>query len=517
MLEKGIGMGLRNPGVYADESLLMYHATEHVQSAGGDGYVKASSPFGRLGDHWHTTTFRWLSVYAPIFVMSIMVLIGFIECSVTRSMQSAADSGIRWQLRYFDSIPDAEIATLIDRRLERERKQTNYYALFAPDGSRLAGDIVSMLPGLTLDMPDEGHRLSNGVTRTLRQNSSLTVVRVMGERRADGRLLVVARSLRDVMRIRDELTRALIVGGAVCLLANLMAGVLLSWRQMARIADMRRVTSLISGGDLNQRLDILGRDELDMLAQLVNRMLEEIGRLVRDIKGTCDGIAHDLHTPLIRLRLQLGHLAEHAAQRDDHAASDLIDKVRIEADSVLERFNAMLRISEIGTMQRRSGFGMVAAEMLIEELCGLYQPLADEKFISLSRRVEAVGPLHGDRGLLFEAVSNLLNNAIKFAPVGGEVSVTLAHTPAGATISIEDNGPGIPLDERDAVLKQFYRAQHTSHIPGTGLGLAIVASVVRLHDFELRIGSRMDDKQEAGTVMTIECWPHWKGRSSPRQ
>jgi signal transduction histidine kinase len=506
MLKKAFGVKLRHPDEFDDRA-----------SFGGDGAPNGRTPDrrgqtaqfpGRLGSQWHTSTFRWLAVFAPIFVISLMVLIAFIEFSVTRAMQSAADSGIRWQLRYFDSTPDEEIGALIERRLEREHRHTNYYGLFDTNGKRVAGDIVEMPVGLTLDSPNVGHSDTNGVTLTLMGNPSLPVVRVMGERRADGTRLVIARSLNDVTRVRDELKRALIAGGAVCLLANLAAGLLLSLRQMRRVAEMRRTTGRIANGDLNQRLALRGRDELDMLAHLVNRMLDEIERLIREIKGTCDGIAHDLRTPLVRLRLQLGYLAEHANGQHDGAAAELIERVRLEADSVLERFNAMLRISEIGTMQRRSGFGVVAPETLIDELVGLYQPLAEEKSIRLAWQVEAVDPLHGDRGLLFEALSNLLHNAIKFAPPGGDVCVTMRRSEAGPVVSIEDNGPGIPADEREAVFGQFYRAKHTKHVPGTGLGLAIVAAIVRLHDFELRISGRVQGEREAGTVITVECWPH---------
>lgn len=506
MLKKAFRVKLRHPDEFDDRASFGRDRTPR----GNDTHRRTEPgqlPKG-LGSQWHTSTFRWLAVFAPIFVISLMVLIVFIEFSVTRAMQSAADSGLRWQLRYFDSTPDGEIGALIERRLEREHRHANYYGLFDTNGKRLAGDIVEMPMGLALDSPDVGHSDTTGVTLTLLGNPSLPVVRVMGERRANGRRLVIARSLNDVTRVRNELTRALIVGGAVCLLANLAAGLLLSLRQMRRVAEMRRTTSLIASGDLNQRLAVRGRDELDMLAHLVNRMLDEIERLIREIKGTCDGIAHDLRTPLVRLRLQLGYLAEHANGRHDGVASELIEKVRSEADSVLERFNAMLRISEIGTMQRRSGFGVVVPEMLIDELVGLYQPLAEEKSISLTWRIETVDPLHGDRGLLFEALSNLLHNAIKFAPPGGDVCIAMQRSAAGPVVSIEDNGPGIPVDERDAVFGQFYRAKHTKHVPGTGLGLAIVAAIVRLHDFELRIGGRLQGEREAGTVITVECWPH---------
>lgn len=455
------------------------------------------------GQRWHTTTFRWLSAYAAIFTLCFMALLGFLEYSVGAAMEREADSGIRWQMRYFDSKSDDQLAPLIGRRLERENRHTNYYGLFTSDGQRIAGDITAIPAGLKFERAGESHSASTGRTLLLQENDSMPSVRVMGEIRDNGVQLVIGRSLADVRHVREELTKALIAGGVLCLAISLGTGLLLSLRQMRRVADMRRVTTRIANGDLGQRLPIGGRDELDMLCHLVNHMLDEVERLMNEVKGACDGIAHDLRTPLVRLRLQLANLAERVRAGGDDSTNSLIAGARSEVDSIIERFGAMLRISEIGALQRRSGFDSVALPILVEELCDLYQPLAEEKSLNLRTSTEHVEPIHADRALLFEAFSNLLDNAIKFAPVGGEVSVDLRAGRSGAQLVIADNGPGIPVGERNAVLNRFYRVEQTRHVPGTGLGLGIVSAIVRLHDFELRIGG-----EERGTIITIDCWSH---------
>jgi signal transduction histidine kinase len=455
------------------------------------------------GQRWHTTTFRWLSAYAAIFSLCFMALLGFLEYSVGAAMEREADSGIRWQMRYFDSKSDDQVAPVIGRRLERENRHSNYYGLFAPDGHRLAGDIVAMPPGLKLDQAGESHSASTGRTLVLAENPSTPTLRVMGETRDNGVRLVIGRSLADVRRVREELTKALIGGGVLCLVLSLATGLLLSLHQMRRVTAMRRVTTRIANGDLGQRLPTGGRDELDMLCHLVNHMLDEVERLMNEVKGACDGIAHDLRTPLVRMRLQLANLAERVRMGGDEPANALLANARAEADSILERFGAMLRISEIGALQRRSGFDEVSLQTLVDELCDLYQPLAEEKAIILESRIEAVEPVHADRALLFEAFSNLLDNAIKFAPHGGAVSVELHAGRAGPQLVIADNGPGIPVGERNAVLNRFYRVEQTRHVPGTGLGLGIVSAIIRLHGFELHIGG-----EDRGTTITIDCWPH---------
>jgi signal transduction histidine kinase len=287
----------------------------------------------------------------------------------------------------------------------------------------------------------------------------------------------------------------------VCLLAGVAGGLALSVRQMRRLKAIRRVTQRIAQGDLAQRLPMGGRDEVDMLAHLVNHMLAEVERLMNEVKGACDGIAHDLRTPLAHVRTLLAHAAERTETLDDAALSQLVERARIETDALLDRFRAMLRISEIGTLQRRGGFGEMQLETLVEEVGELYEPLAESRSIQLSVHVQPVDAIHGDRALLFEALSNLVDNAIKFTPEGGVVRMELRQTSAGPQVEIVDNGPGIAADERDAVLQRFYRGESTRHLSGSGLGLSIVSAVMRVHDFTMKIGNA-----QPGTRISIECW-----------
>ena len=282
-----------------------------------------------------------------------------------------------------------------------------------------------------------------------------------------------------------------------------LAGALgLSMRQMRRVAQIRRVTQRISQGYLAERLPVGGRDELDMLAHLVNRMLEEVERLMNEVKGACDGIAHDLRTPLTHVCALLERIEEHAGRSDDERLATLVMQARAETDALHERFRAMLRISEIGSMNRQGGFGEVGLEGLVREVGALYEPLADDGSTTLSVEVTPVEPIRGDRALLFEMLTNIVNNAIKFTPSGGAIRILLMSTPGGARIEVVDDGPGIPEDERHAVLQPFYRAKNASRFVGSGLGLSIVSAVLRVHDFSMRITDA-----EPGTRVTIDCWP----------
>jgi len=463
----------------------------------------------QLGRGWHTTTFKWLSVYGVIFALSVMILIGFIGWSVTADMERDNDSLLRWQLIYFGSVPDKDLSLAIHQRLEQERMHVSYFGLFAPDGSRIAGDILALPTNMPVD--STGHTLHRTLTVAMR--TPTPVVRAMAVRRADGSELVIARDLTAILRIREATINALVGGGVFFLLVSIGTGLLLSVRQMRRVRDIRRVTLRIAEGDLNQRLPMGGRDELDMLTHLVNHMLDEIERLMTEVKGACDGIAHDLRTPLAHIRTLLSNSAERTRATGDDKLNQMLDQARRETDMLLERFRAMLRISEIEGLKRRGGFASVDTSALVQELGELYEPLADDRSIRWTVRIDQVQEIHGDRALLFEAFSNLLDNAIKFAPDGGHVQIALTRHARGPLLTISDDGPGIPEGEHAAILTRFYRGDQARHLAGSGLGLSIVTAVMRLHDFTLRIGQNDTLASngvlaQRGTSMTVECWPH---------
>jgi signal transduction histidine kinase len=459
-----------------------------------DTYLPSPSALGR---RWHSTTFRLITAYAVIFSVSVMLLLGFIGWAVTGDMERETDVIMEWQFIYFDSMPHTDLADAIHHRLEREHDHSNYYGLFAPDGTPLAGDVLSLPDHLPTDR--RGKTLEHSLQ--VEGGGPAPVVRAMAERRKDGETLLLARDLTPILRIRETIINALVSGGILCLVAGVAGGLALSVRQMRRLKAIRQVTQRIAQGDLGQRLPIGGRDEIDMLSHLVNHMLEEVERLMNEVKGACDGIAHDLRTPLAHVRTLLGHVAERSATLDDVALSTLVEHARTETDALLDRFRAMLRISEIGTLQRRGGFAEVDLKTAIAEVAELYEPLAESHGLGFEVVAEEVETIYGDRALLFEALSNLLDNAIKFTPAGGAVRLILRQTGTGPIVEIIDNGPGIAPEERDAVLQRFYRGEGTRHLAGSGLGLSIVSAVIRVHDFTLRIGNA-----EPGTRVTIECW-----------
>jgi len=254
----------------------------------------------------------------------------------------------------------------------------------------------------------------------------------------------------------------------------------------------------IAAGDLKHRMPVSSRhDELDMFAATVNHMVEEVERLMAEVKGATETIAHDLRTPLTRARARLSRLEQALGEADPRAEDALL--VIDELDTVLGRFTAILRISELEAQRRRVGFVSVDPGELVRQAAELYGPVAEARGVSLLALADSPPPVEADPKLLFEALSNLVDNAIKFTPEGGRVQV---RAETGRRIVVEDNGPGVPEAELAAVTQRFYRSERDRLTPGSGLGLSIVSAIVRLHGFALHL-----EDARPGLKAVIDCAP----------
>jgi signal transduction histidine kinase len=240
---------------------------------------------------------------------------------------------------------------------------------------------------------------------------------------------------------------------------------------------------MIASGHLDVRMPIAGRnDELDKIATTVNAMIRDIERVVAQVKNVTDTIAHDLRTPLTRVR----SLLEEARCSSDLPPqfADMVDELVGNLDVVLERFTALLRISELEASERRSGFVNVRIAGLINDIWELYDPLAEEVGVELIKTdIDVLAETYADPNLLFEALSNLVDNAIKFARQ--TVCISVVRENGMTVVRIEDDGLGIPVEERDAVLRRFYRRSGDRGKPGIGLGLTVVTAILHVHRFKL--------------------------------
>ncbi len=434
--------------------------------------------------------------YSLFFTLCVVMLLGFVYWQTAAEMTRRVDQVLlleknRLAATRLDHLPDE-----IDKSVQRDRRQIYYYGLFSADGQTLAGN-VARLPG---ELPVDGKVYEITLPATGAQAQPFPA-RMLVARLDTGNLLLIGHDVQQVIEFGELMSRALFWGGALTILFGMVFGLGLSFRPLRRVKQIQHAAELVMRGDIKERLPVSShRDELDMLAATVNRMLDEIERLMSEIKSAGDNIAHDLRTPLTRLRAVLYRLQQQMEESSGQRA--MVDQVIAEVDSLLSRFRALLRISEIENKQRRAGFKSIQLQDILGQAVNFIEPLAETKEIGISLDAGHLAPVQGDSELLFEAIVNLLDNAVKFTHTGGRIEVRLSQGLRGAQIDIKDSGIGIPENERASVLNRFYRSGNDVQASGYGLGLSIVIAIIRLHNFGFELGDA-----RPGTRATIYCWP----------
>jgi signal transduction histidine kinase len=293
--------------------------------------------------------------------------------------------------------------------------------------------------------------------------------------------LLVGRDIARFAPLEHRFWYGLTGAGAVLCIVGVLGGFLIRQTLLTRIDSIRRTVHAIMQGDLSHRLPSpQGGDELDTLSRTLNRMLDQIEQLFHGIRDVSNAIAHDLRTPLAELRSRLEELT--LTRPSPHETFAEIDAAVADVDRVIRIFNALLRLAEIDTGMRRSGFVNFNAAELAAQAVELYLPAAELKDINLSWRDTGAMPVAGDPLLLAQAVSNLIDNALKYARGGGTVTVeVLRRTDGMVEITVADDGPGISDAEKLKAPERFYRGDTSRGTPGVGLGLSLVAAVAKLH------------------------------------
>ena len=361
-------------------------------------------------------------------------------------------------------------------------------------------------------LPSDGlaHRaVFNGIDRD-HDGDDPEVVRATAAHLADGRLLVIGYDIDELEEVKGIILRALALGLLPAVLLSAFAGTVLARRAQRRIASMHEAVGEIMRGRLSERLPVRGSgDDLDRLAGSVNGMLQEIERLIGEIRGVGDSVAHELRTPLTRARARLERCRDEARTPEDF--QDSADKAIASLDQALGVISAVLRIGEIEHGRRRAAFAPVDLASLLRETAELYEPLAEAKNVPLRLHMPVTARLVGDRDLLLEAVGNLVDNAVKFAPPETEIVLSLVRDGETTRIRVADRGPGIPAGERERVVQRFYQSQRSRTVPGSGLGLSLVAAIARLHGVQLQIGDA-----EPGCQVDLICpaRPHLRPRTA---
>ena len=376
------------------------------------------------------------------------------------------------------------LAAAIDSQVMGTNDGVRKIILFtAPNGVKLAGN----LPRWPANLP----RVDGSSSATIEVDGMPRRIEMVQVTLKDGHRLLVASNLNRF----DVLERLFIYGLLGCAIAVLLVaalgGMMIRRALLSRVQNISQTTSAIIEGQLSRRLEEPGDgDELQLLTQTVNRMLDQIEHLVTGVQDVSNAIAHDLRTPLSELRARLEELS--VGRPSDEETYAEIDAAINDVDRVMSIFNALLRLAEIDSGSRRGGFVDVDLARLGAEVAEFYLPVAELKDIALS--FTPTGNLHtvGDPVLLAQALGNLVENALKYAPENGVIAIT-ARRLADDTLElvVADNGPGVAEDERPKVIERFYRGDASRGTPGVGLGLSVVSAVARLHGGSLALADNL--------------------------
>src|SRR5712672_28019 len=431
-----------------------------------------------------SNTFQWALVVAGVFAVFVIVLFGFIYWQADQYLIARSDKMIASQLNAIAGLPNERRLDWINEHLEQDSRGVQYAGLFGADGRKIAGNLERFPPDLQMNDSVQGI----SVERTLPAGKETHVIRAIARHMPNGDALVIGREVDETREISHVVAQALALGLLPALCLCLLAGAWLSMRAQKRVEEVNRRVQRIIAGNLRERLPHRNVDEpFSKLAAIVNGMLDEMETMIHALAGVGNDIAHDLRTPLTRARLTLERGRTNATTVEQLQA--VVDKAIANIDQSLAIITALLRLAAIENSRRSAAFGTVLLHEMLQEVCDIYEPIAENKSIEL--RVEARHRLSvlGDRDLLFEAVANLVDNAIKFTPEGGRVDIELTRGNNETIVRISDTGYGISEQEREAVLRRFYRSDKIRNTPGVGLGLSLVAAIVKLHGFQLAIHS----------------------------
>jgi signal transduction histidine kinase len=445
----------------------------------------------KLPDFVRTTTFRWT---AGAFAVCTVLFSAFVYWEAADYMLAKTDAAVSEESLAIAADSTDRQLDAIDDRLRQDPRRIKLAGLFGWDGHRIAGNLKGLPQGLKIDAPVQ----SAVAIRFDPNGAEETTVRAIARSLPDGNVLVIARNIDELKQLAEVVARALMLGLPFALGLGLAIGMVLSVRAKKRVDEFNTLVRGIVAGDLRQRLPTQGLDyPFDKLAETANRMLDEIEALVREMAGVGNEIAHDLRTPLTRVRLRLERGRANAKTLEELQA--VTDRAIGSVDHALAIVTKLLRIAEIEHGGRLNGLDNVALADLIKEVGDLYEPIAEDRHIALRVVSKDDATVRGNRDLLLEAIANLVDNAVKFTPAGGRVELALVQGKNESIVRVSDSGPGIRENECQAVTRRFYRSDKSRTTFGFGLGLNLVSAIVKLHGFRLTIATG------PGCVAEIAC------------
>jgi signal transduction histidine kinase len=407
--------------------------------------------------------------------VSILAYIGFYfsRDAFIHSTEAAIEADLS---HYADWDSEGRLAEKITQHAKTDNRRI--HLLLNAKGEKIAGNI----PALPQDVTRlaEGTILFKGADTGTQYAARIVTFE-------DGRQLLSGLAIGDIAA-RYHLMVWLSVLCIVCMIAVILVSFLISGFVVSRTDHMATIASkIMETGNLNERIRIDSRwDDLSFLSAVLNKMLARIELLVEGVRRVSDNVAHDLRTPLTRLRAGLEQLSREEGV--EPRVKERVSALMGEADHLLSTFAALLRIAHIENAKAKKDFTALRLDSIVQDVIELYEPLAQEKAVKIEDTLSPA-EMKGDRDLLFQACANLLDNALKFTPKGGVITIACKEEGDCVLLSVSDTGAGIEEHEQDKIFQRFYRAEASRHTPGNGLGLSMVDAIIRHHEGQISVSS----------------------------
>jgi signal transduction histidine kinase len=425
-----------------------------------------------------TQAFRIVFVYVAVFALSVTALLAFTYWNTERALDAQTDQIIGAEIAGLsEQYQRLGLRGLADVVMSRSANGgPGLYLLLDRAKQPIAGN----LDGMPQNVNRQAGEIEFDYERRVEGN--------LQRRRARGRLfqlmggfeLLVAQDVHERWLTEKLFSTTLPWTVGLMLLLGLVGGGLMSFNMLRRLDEINRTAGQIIAGDFSRRVPVTGaQDEFDTLAGSLNRMLDRIERLMGGVREVTDSVAHDLRTPLTRLRNRLEDTLRHLPA--DSAQVGEIEAAMRDTDQIITTFNALLLIAEADAGVMRGAMTRVDLAPIAGDVAEFYAPLAEENGVTLAMTPAGATWIEGNHSLIAQALANLVDNAIKYTPKGGHIMVSTTMTPQGAELTVSDTGPGIPPEQRAHVIERFVRLESSRNSPGTGLGLSLVAAVARLH------------------------------------
>ena len=447
----------------------------------------------RLPKIFRTTAFVLSLAYAGLFTLSSAVLLALVYWEVSDysgdQMRDVIEAESEALVAEHSVKGLAELAETIRSWEEHDRDRPASYLLFDTERRKIAGDLSQV-------EPIEGW--SEFVA--LEEDGEEEAMLGLGTSLRGGGFLLVAQETEEHDELIAALFGAFATAGGVSLALAVLGGLLTSAAFLRRLEGFNRTAVRIIDGSLHERVPKRGTgDEFDRLAANLNTMLDRVQALVESLRQVSTDVAHDLRTPLARLRQGLETARMRAG--DVKSYQEAVDAALVECDQILATFGALLRIAQIEAGTRRAGFSEVDLSAVFETIAETYSPVAEDHRQSIVATIAPGIHMLGDRDLLTQMLSNLVENAIRHTPPGSTIRLSLEENASGRPLgAVVDDGPGIPEEARDRVFDRFFRLEASRATPGNGLGLSLVAAIAQLHEIDIELADA-----HPGLRVTLRC------------